>query len=534
MKLALLKNVLAVFSTLVTTQALAATYDYHPGMTLRLGQSFDPQDPFTDRSRGGCFQWTEEGSRSSEKGAKVEFKMDVIKSRSQFYEHINVSSSLAARYTFVKAKATFANESQLSFTENDVVFVVTGSKTFPAVHRIGNINLSEQGNSLMKKARWTRKVPAFFEVCGKEIVTSELRGGSVSVVYSFHSSDRETANKIRSHLEVKAKMGSANVDFLREIKKIDQKLEIHMQAFQTGASQASPKLLNLIRAAPGDVSAIENTIVESLEEVTPETAPVLSVTTMKVADVPEVKSYLKMEATSLDSRIDDRLIELQDRLFTNQQRLQLLTGILQNYTPENYQADSLEKLKELYRKAREQNQAIQDLAQKCLTASKISDCESMDIVPEPLLISGYFADFILNVGWSRSENGFQSDHERYSLNEYLFPVINFRNTPYIRKLTLTLNGSPAAVVEGERLQALLAGGISWNGIFSRTYSITNQYCFSARLGGYLQQCINAGRPVLIAEAIAAETNINYGLIVEAVDGQTYKYKLPNYSTARLN
>ena len=533
-----------------TTYAYANTHAYHPASTIKLGFGFDPNNPFDDKSKSGCFKWESDGKEISNENilsvtdkngmqlltednlvkfnesGNIKFEISEISNRKDLYERLGISASVASKYAFVKGRATFEQEKSITFSKKSLVYIITASRYFVKEYMSGIPKLTKTGQELLTKAKNAkpRSGDVFYNSCGEELVTSQIRGASISVVYSFKTSSLNKRNKLRAKLDVRFTSGSVSTTLSQDVSSVDESAKVSVWAYQTGAGNDIPSIIPIINTRPGDISTIKNVVKDAISAIKRADSPVVSATTVAIDNLPEIAGAFPDIEYSEEARINKELLRLQNLLYTNEERVSLLNNLLENYNSNDYVVEADIQIASGIEILDGIANSIWEAGLKCSKATKYENCKNKVRTLPRWNPSQYLNGYVNYIGWGVSSSSSWNRHERFNGYASFWPIVNFKNVAYIEFVTLLRNGIVVAVMQKKDINVVNQNNNSLGNYYTASHSVIDQYCW----GGTAEaQCKKGIEVSAISAGKGAENQRKYTLEVNSIDGSKQRVEIPS-------
>ncbi len=462
----------------------ASVHTFHPKVTASLGHGYHPKDPFDDKRNAGCFKWEEQRIDTINDGNpnanEVFFEVIEVKSRKQLYESMSLSASASARYTFVKANASFAKETSLKFDKKSFSYVITGRRNFNKDVISGEVKLTRKARKLLKKARKAGNPDLFYNVCGSELITARTKGTSISVVYNFSASSVEKARRIKAHIDAKFQSGSASFDLNQSIKTIDEDAKTQILAYQTGTEEAEPTLLELVNTKPGDLPSIRDIIKRSLAGITKDGSPILEIGTSSLSKkFPRVAEAFSGLQFSEAARINDQLIKLQDKLFKVDQKIQLLESLIERFNVNHFRSDADADMATEISSLNEIREQLVDHAFRCLKTDKYEECKGEIKPVEALSLDSYLKGYVNFLGWNTDTNSWWGGHVTWHATRSAWPLASFYNLENIEFIAFKAGNDTLKVFNRAELSTINDSGNNMKPYIHLSAGNPNTWCWEA-------------------------------------------------------
>jgi hypothetical protein len=190
----------------------AGSYEFHPGSTLKLGGTFDPEN--LNVSFPSCILYDREyaihrlgrkddpppvpppggpapAPRLENIAGDNLLSIEQIKTREHLYKFLHISTSISGQYKFFSAGVSINYEMEETFDSDSFVFGVRGLTTFGEVGLI-NPHLSNEAKALVNNRS------AFYTRCGREWVSTETRGVLIAVIYTIKNVSQSQRSKLEA------------------------------------------------------------------------------------------------------------------------------------------------------------------------------------------------------------------------------------------------------------------------------------------------------------------------------------------------
>jgi len=185
----------------------ASSFNYHPSLAMSLGAGIDPEHPDLPFHR--CVD--NDGVRKVNQSGAIttKFNVNLVSSRHDLFNQMEISSSLSAQRTFWSASADASYFSEHRFHSDSLVWVIKGFSDY-GLFEVINPRLAAFAQKFLDE----REYDQFAQTCGKEFVYAERREGLIAAVFSIDNISQEQKKSFETQLQV---MGKASI-FSAELK----------------------------------------------------------------------------------------------------------------------------------------------------------------------------------------------------------------------------------------------------------------------------------------------------------------------------
>jgi hypothetical protein len=186
---------LIAFIFILSSTAQAARYTYFPDSQLYPGSGFDifrPDNAFPDCVE---FDELEAGNHSPSSGASDNSRVSLklLKTREDFYQFTNFSSSMAGSYKFFSGSASYSMEQEDKFHSDSLTWAVIFETNY-GIYRLKNPRLKHEYKAL--------SAPQLKARCGNEVVLKTRKAVSVFATFTLKNLNESHRREITSKLDV--------------------------------------------------------------------------------------------------------------------------------------------------------------------------------------------------------------------------------------------------------------------------------------------------------------------------------------------
>lgn len=450
------------------SSAEAEQHYYHPTMNIELGKSYDAFRPGLDLRPNGYFIWTENGYKQEEGLSEVRFDYEEADSLEQVYEALKLDLNAEAKFGMSKGKVSFATSDSMELDKRTFSIVIRAYREFKEQTKNGDVRLSPTALTHLEDVR--EKPHLWRQVAGSEVVTSVVKGSSISAIYKFRASTISKKNELKSSLSTEWSSGKADANLLKTAQKVDSGYSVSVTYVRNGGSESTAEIQAILDTNPGDIARIKKAFSQSLEGLTKENAKVLYFKTYEVDSIPQVVNITggKMSETATHFvSVRKAMAEHYRRLGVVATRLRLVNELLDTKGENSFVAGgkaNLEVTRSLLEKT--QSDILAEYAGYDLVdphKARISTVAGQSI---PVLTpTKYFrTPYVKLAKWEASplsaiRGGTKIDTEFHDFYQSFYPVLEFLQRSFVSRIRLIKDCSAVAILrEPEITNAILNGG----------------------------------------------------------------------------
>lgn len=247
-------------------------------------RTFNPEVPvpgayntLTDAAGTSCVRLVkgedcgENPPRTKTSGFSDSFDLDIVTSRSELKNKLNVNANLSVRYKVVEASASVNIEKEAEFTSNSITFLLKGETSYwnTVDENVYTPTLTDAARGFLDEENKPQIPAQFFRSCGDSWINGAQRGAQFLVLIKFTASSAASRDALEAKLkaEVKLPVVGANVEagvsMLNAAKQFGARATIKVRAdgFSWDGTDAAREIL---RVAQGN-ELTEDTFAKFLE-----------------------------------------------------------------------------------------------------------------------------------------------------------------------------------------------------------------------------------------------------------------------------
>lgn len=511
-----------------SSTGLAETFDYRRDMQVRLGETWNPLSPFSRASLGACFESELPDNNPTATDSISESyieKFAELEDRSLL--QISASGSTSFGISSLKVDASLETIRESLSTNRSIVYSVVGKRLY-GTHSLQAADLNQRGLDAVA----AEDSDEFYRKCGRSIITAASYQSTVSVVYIFTFSNASNREQIRAALSASASYGTSSgeikTNMLTEARKIDTSTELEVLIFQDGIRDANSSLSTLLTITPGDITAVRIAVKDAIDGITFKNSQLVRFSADPISNFFSIPSdpdwqYVSRAYNALEilKTQSDRIV----RRYGQLQQLQLDVEYGSAKYRENMEAALLSEKNTLI----SQLTQLADHARVCFeNADEICSTEETSI--SSALLQYVEIDFGSFLGWQARVFGnyYDSHGERVHRSAAFWPTFSIKNVRLIRSLQLERNGNVLSYLQGDALNAALAGSeLDFASIWESSHS-ANDYCWRGNWTG----CNNWAADVTGHKNgfRSRESQFEYKLVIEDIEGNSTEIFPPNPSS----
>jgi hypothetical protein len=363
----------------------AAEYLYHPHSPLALGAGFDPIA--IDDTKSECIQHKGIRPPNSTGAIGTTFEVAIVRSHQELLEKTQRDTSISASYTFFSTGYSESSFNQYSFSKNSLTWVLRGYSSYGTFELI-DPTLKPDYAALDDKSLVRR--------CGREIITKEVRGAQVALIYHLDDLSESTVSKLERSFQGGASVGGLSAD-----------VKSRYQQFLAKASSASRLSMNIdaiggpgVQALSGlvtaadDVSRVESVVSTYISRITPDSAPGLRF--FSASTLSALAGRRDAESEHRARQILAQLYVAETNVLSKLARVQRALDPNEIYLRE-LDSKTVERLSAAEKQLKASDQDIRGTAEKC---AKEQECASTNIDVSKIDVS--FLPRSPDVKWQQS------------------------------------------------------------------------------------------------------------------------------------
>lgn len=227
---------------LFAAQLNAELYKYYPSSALSLGAGFDPASPYITFLP--CIDFDSAINVDTSGAARTDYAVDIVKSRSDLFNYLNISSSISANYTFFSADASFSLEDSAAFHSDSLVWIVRASTNFGR-YRMSNPHLKPEAAAFIA----AKDYDAFRQRCGPDYIGQESRGVLVAAIYSITNLSSDLKTRLTASLQASMSDGLFSTD-----------LKSKYESFFHAATSVSTLKVQFVAVGGGGIRLLDSLI----------------------------------------------------------------------------------------------------------------------------------------------------------------------------------------------------------------------------------------------------------------------------------
>ena len=460
-----------------------ATFLYHDSIKYRLGMPIDPNQPFQRMTVGGFFDIPETHS-TSDIGAEVKYEIFEVNSYKELNEALSIDASIEAKSIVFNGKATFNYDTRSSKKENTILFIINATKIYSEEDIKGVLELTKKGEETFEELGKDGDIFDFQSYAGSEIITSIIRGQSLSLVYKFVTSDSTYTEKIRSTLNLKWRQAEVKIDFEKELSSIDKYLQLEIKAYQTGIgvdSKPEQNIGSILKVSPGDLPAIKIILAGILNKVTKadrDASPVIRATSSSIKTCRAIikSKFRKKFEQSLGFYVfvDKKIIELAEIKIKLLSEIDFTNELLESWSKATCKEGSQELTKAHLKSLNKIDFQILEIYEKLLHAKEKKDLDiEFPEVPTLLISDVIRLPLIRLLRWESKNNNSCSGEQGY-FNAYYYPVIQIKFIKAISFMILTTinssNEKSSYLIKGDEFNDIIKNSGSFENVWRSSHS----------------------------------------------------------------
>lgn len=512
----------------------------------RLGDAFSPYTKVANVGYKASFDGTTTSSNDKASTTVIENYAQLQEITGQSIESsIRVFSGLLS----AKARLGYINNNRRITETNTIYYALYMTREY-SPERTSSVSLNDVGRDIQKAFPSEEEM---FRLMGRSIIYQIQRRISIGYMYKIKASSSEAMNSIRSRLSagVTWTSGTAGTssELEKEIKTIDNSVQIEVQAFQIGVNSEHP----ISMAASAKFSDAPKIISEAIQNLRYQDAMPHRIW------VKNVHKILSSGLVILDGSSDAHADVIDHRSKANQliRRAKIIVDLL-------YDLESNSKSNP---QIREQIAALE----KYITNTSLKEKEKDSVLDPPPQVSLAFVKDLVYLSdypkgpfqitrWGR---GSGTMYEIFDGLYEVYPVMQIINTNIIQlidRAILKNTGNTLKIFSPQELQSMLDkdNKISFRGVLysaslpdfkdfhsefgsgSETRVMPNRFQFSgiySYAGNDRQDVLNSTKSRIISVLDKHEKARNYVLSILLVDGSQVDIKLGNafdFSLPRIN
>ena len=244
--------------------AKAETYGFYPNGPLVIGDGFDLFTISDKKSK--CLKDDKITPPATEGAVSTRFEVALVKSHRDLLDKTQRDTSISAGYAFLHASASESSFNQYSFNSNSLTWILRAFSTFGTY---------ELANPELKEKYRTKDDAALVSLCGGEIVTSEIRGAQVALIYHIDDVSESVISKLEQSFEAGVSEGALSTDVKIKYQQFFSRAESVSKISLTFDAIGGPGVSALkdIVGATDDVTKVEKVVGDYLATITASNAP---------------------------------------------------------------------------------------------------------------------------------------------------------------------------------------------------------------------------------------------------------------------
>jgi len=195
----------AIVSTLSVTPALGTSYNYHPSTPIYLGSGLNPIHP--DQAFRNCLESDGIRKVSGSGAMNTYFSVNLIKSRKELFEQLQISASLSARSAFWSGSASANYFSEHRFHSDSLTWIIKGTTDYGSF-ALDNPRLKSFAQQLLD----SNKHEQFAKTCGLEFINQERRAVLIAAVFSMENVSQEQKKQLEVQFQASYNAPFLNAD----------------------------------------------------------------------------------------------------------------------------------------------------------------------------------------------------------------------------------------------------------------------------------------------------------------------------------
>ena len=176
---------------------------YADNLALKLGRSFDPDLPFSTKTRNCVvFDGTPTLTTSN---PKVEMQVKEVTDLRELYQRLGISIKASARYMGLSGRARQSIDEEVLFNARSVTWVAYVKADYPAEwldEQQNKTRLTEHAEAMLRADEPDHQ--AFKSICGTRYVLATGRGVTLAAIFSLRNVSEERRLKVSSEIELSA------------------------------------------------------------------------------------------------------------------------------------------------------------------------------------------------------------------------------------------------------------------------------------------------------------------------------------------
>jgi hypothetical protein len=530
---------LAISGLILTTAVYAsgAEMAVTSMMPISLGKGWDPFFPEENKMINDCYAHTKE---SSKMGSTDSFNENFIESKRQLEEFTKASALVTFNGSFSASRvgiaAAYDRETSKIEQGRTITWILSGKRSYYPEHA-SIMALSARGERVLKQATDSANPEYFFRTCGRSVVTSIKKESNIAVIYQLVASDSQYADRIRSSLRGKFSgatvKATAEADFIREVKAIDQNIQINIKVFQSGRGQNKNGVEKVLTLEPGNLAAVRQAMALVLDDINYESAPITLFSHERASVA--LGLPLTTDRFALLETLTIRQEKNRQTVKNIRRYLKVIEYLLENSGQNGYDItrDNTQLLEQKY--AQLENQLIESLEmiEICGAAGALSSCK---VLP-PVLVKGltqYISrPYAEAIGWGAEVVSayYDAPPEQVKATVDYFPIVKFKNIDLISHVEIYIGNSLYKTLIGADLGRINPQTNSIRDFLVRRH-FHNPYCWRGRWG---EDCnpwaADSNRHI---EALKKNEAANtYSLKIYDIDGNVEVVQLGNANNGKI-
>lgn len=205
----MLRSIIAAL--LLSGTSIAGNYAYYPNSPLHMGGGYNPYLP--DEIYLNCIEHDGEGPVDSDGATSTYVSLEQVKTREDFYRHIDFSASIAGSYKFYKGETSVQMESERAFHSDSFSWIV--------------LFRSNYGRYILKNPRLKPEFSSYshtelYQACGSEVAIHRNKSVMVYALFTIHNVSASERNRLETHFKGGANGGVWSASVESSYKKIVQ------------------------------------------------------------------------------------------------------------------------------------------------------------------------------------------------------------------------------------------------------------------------------------------------------------------------
>jgi len=410
----------------------AETFSSHPKINPQLGKSFDARNPTDDKSASGCFEWSSVQRSTAAQSKSIEIESGEVTSRRKLLDQLGISSSISARLALASASASLKIERDVYFDSESAVYSIHGRQVFSKESISGTPNLTAIGRAALDKARTVGNLKPFTDACGTDLITWVERGVDIAVIHTYSTTSSEASSRMRASLSAKysAVSGRVTIDSLSQ--EISSTVSANFSAFQTGGSQDTATILNLISSDPYNLTSVKQKIEEVAKSIDRNHSPIITFGTASIQKIPEILAVFPNPENDESGLVDAELTKLQGIVLATEQQEERLSDIR---SKGGLKPEAPAAIDELITKLNIIKSTALNAAYKCVKAIFLVDCQNDAKYPATLEPSKFIETFVTPFGWMWDVSLIAHNKTDFTATTTSWPMVRFLHTDQIASVT---------------------------------------------------------------------------------------------------